>query len=81
VRGVDLFESTHIHRLLQALLGLPTPRYHHHPLLTDAGGTRLAKRHGAPALADLRAAGVDPEMLKESLRAGRLPVGIAAASA
>ncbi|HET8613289.1 MAG TPA: tRNA glutamyl-Q(34) synthetase GluQRS [Sphingomonas sp.] len=81
VRGADLIEATHIHRLLQALLGLATPRYHHHPLLTDAEGRRLAKRHGAPALADLRAAGVDPEALKESLRAGCLPVGIAAASA
>ncbi len=46
-RGADLFAATHIHRLLQALLGLPTPRYRHHPLLTDAHGRRLAKRDGA----------------------------------
>jgi glutamyl-Q tRNA(Asp) synthetase len=73
VRGVDLFEATHVHRLLQALLGLPTPRYHHHPLLTDAEGRRLAKRHGAPALADLRAAGEDGPALAEALREGRIP--------
>jgi len=57
IRGQDLFHATHIHRLLQALLGLPTPRYHHHRLLTDENGQRLAKRAGAPALADLRAQG------------------------
>ncbi len=78
VRGRDLFEATHVHRLLQALLGLPTPRYHHHPLLTDAAGHRLAKRHGAPALADLRAGGSDPNTLLEDLRNGRLPTGYSA---
>src|SRR3546814_7715264 len=46
-RGEDLFAATHVHRLLQALLGLPTPRYHHHPLVTDAAGRRLAKRDRA----------------------------------
>lgn len=56
-RGVDLFAATHIHRLLQALLDLPTPRYHHHPLLVAADGSRLAKRAGAPSLRSLRAAG------------------------
>jgi glutamyl-Q tRNA(Asp) synthetase len=70
VRGVDLFEATHVHRLLQALLGLPVPRYHHHPLLTGPDGQRLAKRHGAPALADLRAGGADPATLMAALRAG-----------
>jgi glutamyl-Q tRNA(Asp) synthetase len=70
VRGWDLFEATHIHRLLQALLGLPTPRYHHHALLTDADGRRLAKRDGAPTLAGMRAAGVDPAALAAQLRAG-----------
>jgi glutamyl-Q tRNA(Asp) synthetase len=75
VRGVDLFEATHVHRLLQALLGLPTPRYHHHPLLTDAAGQRLAKRHGASTLADLRASGADGRALAEGLRAGQLPIG------
>ncbi|HEY0270510.1 MAG TPA: tRNA glutamyl-Q(34) synthetase GluQRS [Sphingomonas sp.] len=75
VRGVDLFEATHVHRLLQALLGLPTPSYHHHPLLLGADGKRLAKRGGALALADLRAAGVAPAGLAAELRAGRMPVG------
>jgi glutamyl-Q tRNA(Asp) synthetase len=79
VRGRDLYAATDVHRLLQALLGLPVPHYHHHPLLTDAGGGRLAKRRGAPALADLRAAGADPAALVADLRAGRLPAGYSAA--
>ena len=58
VRGADLFAATPIQRLLQALLGLPTPRYRHHRLLLGADGKRLAKRNGAPALRDLRARGV-----------------------
>ncbi|HTZ36967.1 MAG TPA: tRNA glutamyl-Q(34) synthetase GluQRS [Stellaceae bacterium] len=57
-RGEDLFAATHVHRLLQALLGLPTPRYRHHPLLTDAGGRRLAKRDAALAVRAMRAAGM-----------------------
>jgi glutamyl-Q tRNA(Asp) synthetase len=69
VRGVDLFEATHVHRLLQALLDLPTPRYHHHPLLTGADGRRLAKRDGAPGLAAMRAAGDDPAAIVARLRA------------
>ncbi|MEP9401728.1 tRNA glutamyl-Q(34) synthetase GluQRS [Sphingomonas sp. VNH70] len=81
VRGVDLFHATHIHRLLQALLGLPVPVWRHHPLLTDAQGRRLAKRDGAPALALLRAQGIDGGTLADDLRAGRLPLGIAGASA
>jgi glutamyl-Q tRNA(Asp) synthetase len=78
VRGADLFEATHIHRLLQALLGLPTPRYHHHALLADAEGRRLAKRDGAPTIAALREAGADPAALVADLRAGRMPVGLSA---
>lgn len=81
VRGEDLFPATHVHRLLQALLGLPAPRYHHHPLLTGADGRRLAKRHDAPALAALRAAGEDGRALAGALRRGELPVGFAAARA
>ncbi len=81
VRGMDLFEATHIHRLLQALLGLPTPQYHHHPLLTDAEGRRLAKRTGAPTLADLRVSGADPHALVDALRAGTIPVGFGVAQA
>lgn len=75
VRGRDLFASTDVHRLLQALLGLPTPDYHHHALLTDARGDRLAKRHNAPSLADLRAAGADPGVLVTALRRGEFPAG------
>ncbi|GAA0659372.1 glutamyl-Q tRNA(Asp) synthetase [Sphingomonas insulae] len=81
VRGRDLFRATDIHRLLQALLGLPTPVYHHHQLLTGPDGARLAKRDGAPALADLRAAGRDGVALAGDLRAGRLPIGFAARDA
>ncbi len=75
VRGRDLMRATDIHRLLQALFGLPKPRYLHHALLTGADGERLAKRNGAPALADLRAAGEDGPALADALRAGRLPIG------
>ena len=59
-RGLDLFAATHIHRLLQALLGLPTPRYRHHPLLTDAQGRRLAKRDHALSIRAMREAGMTP---------------------
>lgn len=57
-RGDDLLTSTDIHVLLQALLNLPTPEYHHHPLLRDESGKRLAKRDNAPALRELREKGV-----------------------
>jgi glutamyl-Q tRNA(Asp) synthetase len=59
-RGKDLAMVTHIHRVLQALLGLPTPRYCHHPLLTDAAGRRLAKREGAPTIRSMRQQGMSP---------------------
>jgi len=61
VRGEDLRASTHIHVLLQALLGLPTPVYAHHRLLTNAAGARLAKRDNAAALRAMRAAGMAPQ--------------------
>ncbi len=54
VRGEDLFEATPLHRLLQAVLGLPAPVWHHHRLIRDAAGRRLAKRDDARALASLR---------------------------
>lgn len=73
VRGVDLFEATHVHRVLQALLGLPMPAYHHHPLVVDADGRRLAKRDGAPTLEARRLAGEDGAVLAERLR-GTLPL-------
>ena len=56
-RGVDLFHATHIHRLLQAVLGLNVPTYAHHLLLTNAAGERLSKRDGAIALRALRQGG------------------------
>src|SRR5216684_1773467 len=59
-RGADLFVATHIHRLLQALLGLPTPQYRHHPLLTDVEGRRLAKRDRALSVRAMRQAGMTP---------------------
>lgn len=66
-RGEDLFSSTHIHRLLQALLGLDTPEYHHHPLITDPDGQRLSKRNHAPTLRALREKGETPEQVRASL--------------
>jgi len=59
-RGEDLFHATHLHRLLQALLGLAAPRYRHHMLLTGADGRRLAKRDGSLTIRALRAAGRTP---------------------
>lgn len=75
VRGKDLWTATHVHRLLQALLDLPTPRYHHHDLVGDATGARLAKRRNSPSLAALRQAGVDPCALVQGLRKGAFPAG------
>jgi glutamyl-Q tRNA(Asp) synthetase len=60
VRGRDLFQATSVHRLLQALLGLPEPRYHHHRLLTDAGGVKLSKSTRSTGLRELRAQGLTP---------------------
>ena len=59
-RGEDLAIATHIHRVLQALLGLPAPRYRHHALLTDAVGRRLAKRDGARTMRSMRQQGMSP---------------------
>ena len=75
-RGVDLFAASHLHRLLQALLGLPVPIWHHHPLLVEAGGAKLAKRRGSPGLAERRLAGEDGRALADALRAARFPAGI-----
>lgn len=76
LRGEDLRSATDIHRLLQALLGLPTPVYRLHPLLVDADGKRLAKRSGGLTLAELRDSGTDPSQLRADLRAGRFPAGV-----
>ena len=66
-RGKDLFESTHLHRLLQALLDLPVPQYSHHDLITDESGRRLAKRDESETLASLREAGESPEAVRRRL--------------
>ncbi|MFM5918467.1 MAG: tRNA glutamyl-Q(34) synthetase GluQRS [Novosphingobium sp.] len=75
-RGMDLFASTDLHVLLQRLLGLPQPVYHHHPLLVEADGRKLAKRRGSPALADLRRGGEDGLALATALRERRFPAGL-----
>ena len=75
-RGADLYAATHIHRLLQALLDLPVPTWHHHALLLDESGEKLAKRKDSPSLADRREAGEDGRALADRLRNGNLPAGI-----
>jgi len=74
-RGADLFAASHVHRTLQALLGLPVPRWHHHPLLLGDDGEKLAKRRGSPALTERREAGEDGRMLSEQLRMQLLSLG------
>jgi glutamyl-Q tRNA(Asp) synthetase len=71
VRGQDLFWSTGIHRLLQALLGLPEPAYHHHRLILDAGGRKLSKSTLATSLRDLRASGATPADVRRLVGLGR----------
>ncbi|MGY6534602.1 MAG: tRNA glutamyl-Q(34) synthetase GluQRS [Pararhodobacter sp.] len=66
-RGEDLFEATAIHVLLQAVLDLPTPTYHHHRLVRDDAGKRLAKRDDARALARYRADGLSPADIRALL--------------
>jgi glutamyl-Q tRNA(Asp) synthetase len=77
VRGADLFASTHVQRVVQAVLGLPTPLYLHHRLIAGPDGRRLAKRDAAAGLDRMRADGVDGRELTTQLRAGRLPIGFA----
>lgn len=67
VRGADLAGATPLHRLLQALLGLPAPVWLHHGLIRDAAGRRLAKRDDARSLAALRAGGATPEAIRRDL--------------
>ena len=75
-RGADLFASTHVHVLLGHLLHLCARSYHHHLLLVEADGKKLAKRRGSAALGDLRRAGTDGLALARALRAHRFPAGI-----
>lgn len=74
-RGADLFAASHVHRTLQALLGLPVQRWHHHPLLRGPDGEKLAKRRGSPALSERREAGEDGRVLAEQLRVQLLSLG------
>lgn len=60
-RGEDLFSATHVHRLLQALFGLSTPRYHHHTLITDKDGKKFSKRDQAVTIRALRESGAKAE--------------------
>jgi glutamyl-Q tRNA(Asp) synthetase len=71
VRGQDLFLATGIHRLLQALLGLPQPVYHHHKLILDADGRKLSKSTQATSLRELRAAGATPADVRRMVGLGR----------
>ena len=71
VRGQDLFWSTSIHRLLQALLGLPEPTYHHHRLILDAAGDKLSKSAQSKSLRELRAAGATPDDIRRMAGLGR----------
>jgi glutamyl-Q tRNA(Asp) synthetase len=71
VRGQDLFWSTSIHRLLQTLLGLPEPTYHHHGLILDADGGKLSKTTQATGLRELRAAGLSPADVRRMVGLGR----------
>lgn len=75
VRGADLRPSTPIQRLLQQLLGLPEPQYHHHLLVTFEDGRRLAKRDRAPTLKAMREEGVDGPTLAKRLMDQSLPLG------
>ena len=78
-RGMDLFAASHVHRLLQALLGLPVPTWRHHPLIVEPDGRKLAKRRGSPSLAERRRAGEDGHAVAAALRKGLLPAGLSLA--
>lgn len=67
VRGQDLFWATSVHRLLQTLLGLPAPTYHHHRLILDSEGRKLAKSTRATALRELRAQGATPPDIRRMI--------------
>ena len=71
VRGQDLFWSTGIHRLLQALLGLPEPTYHHHKLILDEEGNKLSKSTQSTGVRELRAGGAVPRDIRRRVGLGR----------
>ncbi len=68
IRGEDLLIATHIQVVLQKLLGLPTPKYHHHKLLLDENGKRFAKRDKAVTLKSLRESGKTPSEIRKIVR-------------
>jgi len=70
VRGTDLLAATSLHRLLQILLGLPAPDYHHHDLVRDAEGAKMSKSALSKPLRDLRAGGATPETVRRRLGFG-----------
>ena len=74
IRGADLQDATHVHRLLQALLDLPVPIYHHHRLILGPDGRRLAKRDRAATVAALRQTGVTPAEIRRRLGLDPAPV-------
>lgn len=67
IRGNDLFEATCVHTLLQSLLGLPVPVYHHHRLIRDDKGRRLAKRDDARAIRKYREDGLSPQDIRRMI--------------
>ncbi|TMJ05634.1 MAG: tRNA glutamyl-Q(34) synthetase GluQRS [Alphaproteobacteria bacterium] len=67
VRGQDLYQATSVHRVLQALLGLPPPLYHHHRLILDAEGHKLSKSTRATALRELRRQGRTPADIRRMI--------------
>jgi glutamyl-Q tRNA(Asp) synthetase len=71
VRGQDLFWSTSVHRLLQALLGLPEPTYHHHKLILDGSGRKLSKSTLATSLRELRTTGATAADIRRMVGLGR----------
>jgi glutamyl-Q tRNA(Asp) synthetase len=73
-RGEDLAPATHVHRVLQALLGLPTPRYRHHELVTDAAGRRLSKRDRATTVRAMRESGISPAEIFDSALSASPPL-------
>ena len=75
VRGQDLFHATSVHRLLQALLGLPEPAYRHHGLVRDSAGGKLSKSTRATGLRDLRAAGADTAEIFRLVGLGQVSLG------
>lgn len=80
VRGQDLEAATDLHRLLQAVLGLPSPIYYHHPLLKDSSGQKLAKSKGSKSIREMRNEGITPQeiqkLLSESTDFQHIPAGI-----